>query len=67
MSYLRQHGGYLSVTCDRLAVFCKSVCVLFQKIEAGWWLSVSYIRQDDGFLLVTWSRMKYICQLHESG
>jgi hypothetical protein len=66
MCYLRQHGGYLSVTWGRLAVVCKSVCVLFQKIEAGWWLSVSYMRQDDGYLSVTWGRMKDICQLHKA-
>jgi hypothetical protein len=66
MCYLRQHGGYLSVTWGRLAVVCTSVCVLFQKIEAGWWLSVSYTRQDDGYLSVTWGKMKDICQLDEA-
>ena len=66
LCYLRQHCGYLPVTWGMVVVVCKSVCVLFQIIEAGWRLSVSYTRQDDGYLSVTWGRMIDIYQLHEA-
>ena len=54
MCYLRQHGGYLSVTWGRLAVIC-------QLHQAGWLLSVSYMRQVGGCLSVTWGRLAVVC------
>ena len=61
VSYMRQVGGYLSVTLVRMTVIC-------QLHEAGWRIFIRYMRQDDGKLSYTSeSCFVVICQLNETG
>ena len=57
MCYLRQHGGYLSVTWGRMTVIC-------QLHGAGWKISVSYTRQLCRYMSAKCGRLDDICQLH---